>query len=297
MRRRSTTATIAIRAASSPCCGWTHRMPASPCSSTSSTSTGAAASGRAATRSRSTPSHRAPMLSRTAAMLAATWLLASSAISATCSPGWMARQTSTAFRAPASRSGDAAPKSERFITTILLGTDDERRNLAAAGRHVGEAGRTQARQKPREASAKDIGCKIDEHVARTRTPRRTAIAHRKPLAAHRDALLCHPAAIALGERSRNRSVPVRFTGLPTQRDSGAAVLVVRLDDEPIARCAQEPDQVCRRSVARDGPLLHHGRPGDVPANQFPLLSREQRRVTRVGQHGKKRLLVRDLAPE
>src|SRR5262249_11419237 len=201
-------------------------------------------SGRAATRSSSTPSHRAPRSSKAAAILAATWLLASSAISATCSLGSMARQTSTAFRAPPSRSGDAGPNSDRLIRTILLGpygsygserTYDERRNLSTARRHVGEAGRAQTRQKSREASTKDIGCEIDEHVARTRTTRRAAVAHRKPLAADRDAFLCHPAAIAFGERPRNRGVPVRFLGSPPQRDSSAAVFVVRLDHEPVAR--------------------------------------------------------------
>src|SRR5713226_1877644 len=50
-------------------------------------------------------------------MLAATALLASSAISATCSPARTARHVSTAFRAPGINLGNGDPK---LIPTILL---------------------------------------------------------------------------------------------------------------------------------------------------------------------------------
>ena len=65
IRRRSTVATIAIRAPSSPCCGCTHRIPASAARAPSSTSRGAALSGRGATCSISTLSGvRADLLER-----------------------------------------------------------------------------------------------------------------------------------------------------------------------------------------------------------------------------------------
>jgi hypothetical protein len=119
MRRRSTTATIAMRAASSPWRGCTHRMPASACSSASTISRGALVIGRVAMRSMSTASQLAPAASSAAARLAATSRLASSAISATRSPGWIARQTSTALCAPASRSGTGSPNTSTPIDLIV----------------------------------------------------------------------------------------------------------------------------------------------------------------------------------
>src|SRR5437016_10484174 len=60
-------------------------------------------------------------------MLAATARLASSAISATCSPGRTPRHVSTAFRAPGIKSVCGEPK---FISTILL----ESAGFSIAGR-------------------------------------------------------------------------------------------------------------------------------------------------------------------
>ena len=63
MRRRSTTATMAIRAASSPSIGWTQRIPASARSRAAITSVGASRIGLDATASISTASREAPLSS------------------------------------------------------------------------------------------------------------------------------------------------------------------------------------------------------------------------------------------
>ena len=52
-------------------------------------------------------------------MLAATLPLASSAISATRSSGWIARQTSTALRAPGSSSASTVPNIAGLIGFIV----------------------------------------------------------------------------------------------------------------------------------------------------------------------------------
>ena len=70
---------------------------------------GASTSGRAAICSIRMLSTGAPTASSAAARLAATSRLASSAISATRSWGWIARQTSMALRAPGASSGENGP--------------------------------------------------------------------------------------------------------------------------------------------------------------------------------------------
>ena len=87
MRRRSTTATMAIRAASSPSMGWTQRIPASARSRASITSVGASRIGLDATASINTESREAPLSRRACSRLAATSRLGSSAIRATRSCG------------------------------------------------------------------------------------------------------------------------------------------------------------------------------------------------------------------
>src|SRR5437763_279447 len=72
-------------------------MPASARSSAATTAAGAWRIGRSARRSRTTASVRAPASSSAPARLAATSALARSPMSATRSPGAIARQTSTAF--------------------------------------------------------------------------------------------------------------------------------------------------------------------------------------------------------
>ena len=118
MPRRSTAATIAMRALSSPWRGCTQRIPASARSSAARTAGGGPSSGRDATSSTSTPSTLAPALSSAASRLAATPRLAWSAINATRSRGRMPRQTSTALRAPGSSSTELRPKKAEAINEI-----------------------------------------------------------------------------------------------------------------------------------------------------------------------------------
>jgi hypothetical protein len=112
MARCSTSATTCMRAPSSPSRGCTHKMPASAAASASRVSRGARASGRSATRSSRTESQNAPAVPRASCKLDATSALASSAISATRSPVLIARQVSTAFRAPGSRSRECDPNTD-----------------------------------------------------------------------------------------------------------------------------------------------------------------------------------------
>src|SRR6185503_15323199 len=214
----------------------------------------------------------------------------------------MARHTCTALRAPGCRSAAAAPNIDSRIVFHLLGltfrlqtsnfkllTYHEGRNLSAAGRDVGEAGRAQARQEPGEAAPENVRGEIDQHV-----PHRdaAALADRKHLAPDRDALLRHPAAIALFDGARQRVVPRRLAGLPAERDAGAAVLVVRLDDVLVAVLAQVGEEIDLPAGAHDRSVLDDRGPRDVLADDLALLGREQALVPLVGQHREERLLVR-----
>ena len=117
---------MAIRAGSSPSCGCTQRIPASARLSASSTSGGAAIIGRLVTDSINSPCTSAPASASAASRLAATSRLASSAMSATCSPFWIARQVSTALCAPGSRSGEGRPK---VIPSIVSRRQQQRPGL------------------------------------------------------------------------------------------------------------------------------------------------------------------------
>src|SRR6185503_20799178 len=122
------------------------------------------------------------------------------------------------------------------------------RNLSSTGCDVGKAGRTQTRQKPGEAAAENIRGELDQHVPHHGA---AALADRKQLAPDRDAPLRHPAAIALLQSARQRVVPRRLAGLPAERDAGAAVLVVRLDDVLVAVPAQVCEEIDFPAVAHD----------------------------------------------
>src|SRR5258707_283813 len=142
-------------------------------------------------------------------------------MSATCSPGWMARHTSTALLAPASSS----------------------------------------------------------------------------VAPYGDALLRHPAAVALRDRAGDRRVPFRLARFPSERDACAPVLVVWLDHKLIAVRAQEREQIHGGAATRNRSILDESRPRNMPANDLALVGREEPGMTLIGEHREKGLLVRDLAAQ
>src|SRR4051794_23874524 len=84
---------------------------------------------------------------------------------------------------------------------------DERWDLSAARRDVGQAGRAKTCQVAGQPAAEDVGREIDEHVALRGSiraeRRRVGPADREQLAANCDPALGHPAAIALGEGARD----------------------------------------------------------------------------------------------
>src|SRR6266852_2826758 len=127
---------MAIRAPSSPGCGFMHSTPTSAFSRASSMSGGASLTGRGPKSSSSNPVTLARRSSSAKAILAATAELGLSAISATCSPGWTARHVSTAFRAPGIRSGCTAPNPIRLFYRMggLFGSGRSYCNHAIASR-------------------------------------------------------------------------------------------------------------------------------------------------------------------
>src|SRR6266487_4144278 len=220
-------------------------------------------------------------------------------MSATCSPGWMARHTSTALRAPASSSVAPGPNIDPPITAILrsdfrLPTYDEGGHLSAAGGHVGEPGGTQAGEESSQASTKNVRREIYQHVARRDAARGGIVAHRKQLTPYGDALLRHPAAVALRDGACDCRVPFRLARFPSKRDACAPVLVVGLDHELIAACAQEREQIHGGAATRNQSILDERRPRDMPANDLALVGREEPGMTLIGEHREEGLLVRDL---
>src|SRR6266849_2064430 len=159
------------------------------------------------------PSAGAPTSSRAAARLAATSRLASSATSATRSRGRMARQTSIALRAPAVSSGEKGPNTVAVGILSLIARpsgravpwlNDEGGHLAAAGGHVRQARRAEAREEAADAPAEEIRREVDEHVALDDP---VGLAHRIGLAADRDPFLGNPSARRFAERARDHLVP------------------------------------------------------------------------------------------
>src|SRR5262249_7382085 len=106
-----------------------------------------------------------------------------------------------------------------------------------------------------------------------------------------------PAALALVDRFLDRAVPGALGRFPAQRHAGAAVLVVRLDDEAIAVLADVRDQIDVAAVAADGPLADHRRPREVPADERALAGVERGGAPLVAEPGEERLFVRDLAAQ
>src|SRR5437588_412285 len=102
---------------------------------------------------------------------------------------------------------------------------------------------------------------------------------------------------APGERACDRAVPLRLAGLPSERDAGAAVLVVRLDDEAIAMAAQVRDEIDLAAFEPNVALAYERGPRHVAANDGALALAEQLRSALVGQHGEERLLVGNLAAQ
>src|SRR5437764_584184 len=255
---------MAMRAASSPGCGVMHNTPISALSSEFKTSAGAAAIGRGPKSSSRRPVQCALRSSSAAEMLAATARLASSAISATCSPARTLRHVFTALRAPGINSGLKAPKS---IQTILLesrefssdvvfvghffhwpmgranpsarshtlvggvapGGNPKRGHLPAAAGNVGESGRAEPRQKAAQFSPKQVRRKVHQHIAVVHTARLRDI--REDFAANGNPLLHDPCAVFRREGASDSFIPSGFAGFPSQCDAGAAIFVAGLEHQ------------------------------------------------------------------
>src|SRR6266436_3246408 len=221
---------MAMRAPSSPICGVMHMAPTSAVSRAPRTAGGAVVMGRGPNSSRTRPVYWAPPSSMAAAILAATARLASSAISATCSPGRTPRHVSTAFRAPGIRSVCGEPKFILIILLELVGFsisgrllrllfpnwpigranapcaelsrlagrqasrgNAKRRDLSATAGYIGEAGGAEAREKTAEFSAEQVGSEIHQHVAVIHLADIRDV--RKNFAPDRDALLNDPRTV------------------------------------------------------------------------------------------------------
>jgi hypothetical protein len=112
-----------------------------------------------------------------------------------------------------------------------------------------------------------------------------------------DPFLRHPAAIAFRDGARQRRVPVDVAGFPAEGDAGAAVFVVRFDHVLLAMRAQVRQQIDRVAIAHHASVFHDRRPRNVPADDLALVRRKKAGVALVGEDGKKRLLVRNLAAQ
>ena len=277
--RRSTTATMAMRAASSPCCGCTHRMPASARSSASSTS-----------RRRRGQRTRGDLLDQHAFAPARRprrapppgWPPLRGSPRRRSAPrarrGWIARQTSTALRAPGVelrtanngpntglRSAVTRVRSSAMLTTTKAGTwppPDVTLASPVALRRV---------RKPASSAAEQIRREVDEHVALDdaagssqigNVSRRTAIRSctTQPRRARRARARCAAshAASLVSQPSVTPVPPYSSFGLMTNR----------------SRCARRcGSRSIALAVARTCPFAHHARPGHVRRDDVALVGR------------------------
>ena len=268
-------------------------MPASARSSASRTSRGAVVSGRGAIcsiRMLSAGAPTRPRARRPGWPRPRGWPRRRS--SATRSPGWIARQTSMALRAPGASSGENGPNTVAVDITFLA-SNDEGGHLPAARGDVGQSGRAEARQEAGDAPAEQVRREVDQHVALDDA---VGLADREGLAADRDPLLGDPAALGLAQRPRDRRVPRALVGLPAERHAGAAVLVVRLEHEALA--VRRRYSADRSSAVAVVPSSRTTRVhGTCAAIGSQIVGVEQVAVAVVGQHREERLLVRDLAAQ
>src|SRR5229473_6259625 len=322
--RRSTTRTMAMRAANSPGCGDMQSTPTSAVSSACKTSAGATVIGRGPKSSSNSPVYKAFWSSSAAAMLAATARLASSAINATCSPGRTARQVSTALCAPGINSVWRGPN---FIVLILLESarfssaevlvwfycltgrkagfqsigyrtawgNSKRWDLAAAAGDIREAGGAEARQKTAQLSAEQIGREVHQHVPVVHLA--DVRGERKNLAADRNTFLRDPHAILGGQRALDGVVPRVFAGLPAKRHARTAILIARFQHQVFALLADKREQLHLLPVMRRLDVRDDTCPGNVILNEFAFAEREKRSVLFIRQHREKSLYVRNLAAE
>src|SRR5437773_1374469 len=106
-----------------------------------------------------------------------------------------------------------------------------------------------------------------------------------------------PAAIASRHGALDRAIPAALVGLPSERDAGAAVLVIRLDDEAVAMSPQVRQQIDGPAAARHAAVADQRRPRHVAPDHVALAVGEEMRSAIVGEHGEERFLVRDLAAQ
>jgi hypothetical protein len=96
----------------------------------------------------------------------------------------------------------------------------------------------------------------------------------------------------------HRGVPRALIDQPPEHDPLPAVVVVRLQHQAVAVRARPLHEVDFAPVGAERlPRLHHPRPRDVPRERLLLRRGEQGRVPLVGEHGQRRLLEQDFAPE
>src|SRR3954470_25077726 len=197
----------------------------------------------------------------------------------------MARQTLMALCAPGASAGENGPNTVNVDTLFAL--HDEGRHLAASRRDVGEAGRAEPGQETGDLSPEDVGREIDQHRA---LDDGLAFADRERFAPHGDALLDYPeppGILPFAHRRRDRIVPRALGGFPSERHTGAAVLVVRLQHQGYAPAAHLFGEV----------LADDTRPGHVRGDYLALGAGELLCVAGIREDGEERLLVRDLAAQ
>ena len=275
--RRPTT--IAMRAPSSPCCGCTHRMPASACSSASSTS---ARRGGQRARRHLLDQHAVPPARRRRRARPRGWRRLR---------GSPRRRSARRARPAGSRGRPrrrcarpaAASSGRRTVVRTTCSTCCDHRFSCLPRLTTTKAGTwpppdvTLASpvalsrvRKPATRPRNRYGREIDEHVAH-----RDAAAPRRretPRAGRRSAP-ARPSRDRARRTARvDRVVPCRLAGLPAERHAGAAVLVVRLDARTGSRCAR---RCASRSIVlpsrTTGPSSTIARPRDVSPDDLALL--------------------------
>src|SRR5579885_1941421 len=171
--------------------------------------------------------------------------------------------------------------------------DDVSRNHAAARRDVRQFRERQAREGRAYLAVEEERVEVNQLL---RENYRAVFGERRESFARGRHALLHE-IIAVGERRAQSLVPSDLVVAPADVDAVAAVVVIRLEHEPMAVGADEFDEVNRLAVLLRLSLAHFARPRDVPANRLVLFRREEVRVPFVGQHGEERLLMNQLRPK
>src|SRR2546430_4588007 len=128
----------------------------------------------------------------------------------------------TLFRSLRPRSSESRPDSCRSLDHECW------HDAARPGCHVEERGGRNPCHEASRPAIEQVGVQVDREVDVLQTVEDDGKRHPRDL----DRLLDD---VALGGRDRDRRLPLRLVDGPTENDALAAVLVVRLEDEGLAR--------------------------------------------------------------